>query len=141
MRILTTILASTLGAGATGLAGGVLALSSAQAKLPAIMAWHMKPEPHLDGKLVLVCTGELPSRENLNTGTPDPTQIMRAALEAEHGVAVVLIDLRLPANASEKARRRAVHLAEHTPADFSRHFTEASYEPQVTRDAHQGSRP
>lgn len=116
MGILTPIAATAVGACVTGIAGGLLALSTAQSRLPAIMSWLTKPEPDLDGKVVLVCTGQLPAEG------PDPAQVLRSTLQSEHG-AVVMIDLRLARDAGEKQRRQAEELARRVPADFRREFT------------------
>ncbi|MDO5619658.1 hypothetical protein [Kocuria sp.] len=116
MRIFTPIAATAAGACLTGMAGGLLALSTAQSRLPSIMAWLMKPEPDLDGKVVLVSTGIK------HSGDHDPAQAWRKTLTAEHHGAV-LIDLRLPAGAGEKQHRHMHDLAQRIPADLRREFT------------------
>lgn len=115
MRVLTPIAATAAGACLTGMAGGLLALSTAQSRLPAIMAWLMKPEPDLEGKVVLVCTGQTTHHG------PDPADQWRSVLEAEHDD-VVMIDLRLPSDAGFKQQRTMRDLAERIPADFCREF-------------------
>lgn len=116
------IAASAIGACLTGVAGGMIALSTAQSRLPAILAWLLKPEPDLDGKVVLVCTGHLPqSSTPPRSHDADPAVSWRRVMESEHG-AVVMIDVRLPSNAGEKQRVAAEELARRLPADFRRDF-------------------
>lgn len=118
MRVLTPIAATAAGACLTGMAGGLLALSTAQSRLPAIMAWLMKPEPDLEGKVVLVCTGQ-----RTNDG-PDPADHWRTVMESEHDD-VVMIDLRLPSGAGQKQERSMTEFAQRIPADFRREFDSA----------------
>lgn len=116
MRILAPIAATAASACLTGMAGGLIALSTAQSRLPAIMAWLMQPEPDLQGKVVLVCTG------HQHTGAQDPAQTWRKEVAAEND-GVVMIDLRLPAGAREKQARQMQLLADRLPADFRREFS------------------
>lgn len=116
MRILAPIAATAASACLTGMAGGLIALSTAQSRLPAIMAWLMKPEPDLQGKVVLVCTGQQ------HTGPHDPALSWWAEAAAEHDH-VVMIDLRLPDGARDKKARQMQLLADRLPADFRREFS------------------
>lgn len=121
MKIVTPIAASAVGAGITGVAAGLIALSTAQAHLPALMARLMKPVPHLLDKRVLLCTGTVDPASRGRA--EDEAQIWRQAIEAEHESPVVLVDLRVPPRAGTRTRARAAALAEGVRADHRRDFT------------------
>lgn len=120
MKIVTPIAVSAVGAGVTGAAAGLIALSTAQAHLPALMTRVMKPVPHLVDKRVLLCTGTV--EPAMRGRVDDEAQAWRRAIEAEHESPVVLVDLRVPPRAGARARARAAALAEAVPADHRRDF-------------------
>lgn len=120
MKIIAPIAASAVGAGVTGAAAGLLALTTAQAHLPALMARAMRPIPDLQHKRVLLCTGEADPRTR---GTArDEAQQWRRAIEAEHEISVVLVDLRTGPRPTARQRARAQQLAESVPSDRRREF-------------------
>lgn len=139
MKIVTPIAASAVGAGITGVAAGLIALSTAQAHLPALMARVMKPVPHLVDKRVLLCTGTVDPA--LRGAAEDEAQAWRHAIEAEHESPVVLVDLRVPLRAGARARARAAALAEGVRADHRRDFTAEAVRRSGLRLRTRASRP
>lgn len=120
MKIVTPIAGSALGAGVTGVAAGLIALSAVQAHLPSLMARVMKPVPDLAGKRVLVCTGHVDSA--LRGTTRDPAQEWQRVIEAEHEISTVMVDLRVGPQASARIRARAEALAQEVRSDHRRDF-------------------
>lgn len=139
MKIVTPIAVSALGAGVTGAAAGLIALSTAQAHLPGLMARIMKPVPHLVDKRVLLCTGTV--EPTVRGRVDDEAQAWRRAIEAEHENPVVLVDLRVSPHAGARARARAAALAEGVPSDHRRDFAVESTRRAGPGLRARGSRP